>query len=254
MKVQVWLLVSLLLAALACGSGDSGRVRPVDESDHDVPAAADTQPEQAPAEKPAARRPAQRAWDTSNPESFDVEELNRQRAKSLLPSPPPPPLKLDTLRVKPSEHPELPSTIIEWLDEREYIIPQSSFSNLGEYSNVIYGEFLRKGQQDCAVLVIKEGNRSLIVFPQGKTNDPHIVCEEEDSNFWAVYRTRPTTAVYLYKIEVVGKEYILERYRRYGGPMPPVITHAAINYIIVEKASSVFYYHIDNWIELQGAD
>ena len=55
-------------------------------------------------------------------------------------------------------------------------------------------------------------------------------------------------------IEAVGRDYILNHYKEYGGRKPPLIRHQGINDAYVEKASVIHYYHRRKWFELQGAD
>jgi len=52
----------------------------------------------------------------------------------------------------------------------------------------------------------------------------------------------------------VGREYILSRYRAYGGPKPPTIDHQGIDDAFLEKASVVHYFHAGKWRKLTGAD
>jgi hypothetical protein len=55
-------------------------------------------------------------------------------------------------------------------------------------------------------------------------------------------------------IFAVGKTYIMEHYRRYRGPKPPVIDHEGIDVGLCDKASIVSYLYQNQWLTLAGAD
>jgi hypothetical protein len=55
-------------------------------------------------------------------------------------------------------------------------------------------------------------------------------------------------------ISTVGKSFIWEHYRAYGGPTPPPLNHQGINVGICEKASIVFYLYRNHWLTLTGSD
>jgi len=66
--------------------------------------------------------------------------------------------------------------------------------------------------------------------------------------------TGQDTIGYTRRIDVVGRAYILQHYRWYGGPRPPAIRHDAIDDGRTGSASGVFYFDGKKWHALQGAD
>jgi len=59
---------------------------------------------------------------------------------------------------------------------------------------------------------------------------------------------------YSHGIAAVGREFIMDHYRAYGGPEPPPIDHQAIDDEFLGKASVTWYFHQGKWLRLQGAD
>jgi hypothetical protein len=55
-------------------------------------------------------------------------------------------------------------------------------------------------------------------------------------------------------ISTVGKSFIWEHYRAYGGPTPPPLNHQGIDIGICEKASTVSYFYRNQWLTLTGSD
>ncbi len=60
--------------------------------------------------------------------------------------------------------------------------------------------------------------------------------------------------VYSRAIRAVGRKFILDHYRWYGGLRPPPLDHQGIEDAFVDKASLVNYCYQGKWLELQGAD
>ena len=71
---------------------------------------------------------------------------------------------------------------------------------------------------------------------------------------YLLYRTNSGETEYYRKIDPVGADYILEHYKRYGGPKPPSLDHQGIDDSFLEKASVVLYCYEGEWLELSGAD
>ena len=63
----------------------------------------------------------------------------------------------------------------------------------------------------------------------------------------------PPTNFYDSTIRAVGRKFIMDHHRAYGGPKPPPIDHQGIE-SGGEKASEVLYYYAGKWRHLQGAD
>jgi hypothetical protein len=143
------------------------------------------------------------------------------------------------VRLKPSEFPSLPTNIVRDLGRRGCTIPQAPWPK--ERHNVIRGSFAKPGQTDWAVLCAAAGKHTILIYWNASEANPTPLAPGEMSG-----PDRVLTAV--------GKQYILEHHKRYGGPKPPPIDHDGIDDAYGEKASVVHYLHAGKWLRLTGAD
>lgn len=150
-------------------------------------------------------------------------------------------------RLPPSAFPQLPAAFAKELEGRACSIPQTMLD--AEPHNVISGEFAKKGQKDWAAICYREGKSAIHVFWGGPAKCPADLPRGREE-----FRTNDEPVEYPFAIKAVGRDFILEHYRGYGGPRPPPIDHHGIDDIFVEKASSVWYCHGGKWLRLQGAD
>jgi len=156
-----------------------------------------------------------------------------------------------TVRLSPLAFPQLPGRVRQSLVARGCKIPQT-FADTKPH-NIISGEFARKGQTDWAVLCSKNRVSSILVFWGGSTRSVAEIAKGADRNFLQVVGGDGEIG-FSRSIIAVGRAYILNHYREYGGLKPPRIDHQGIDDGYIEKASSVLYYHRGKWLELQGAD
>lgn len=141
-----------------------------------------------------------------------------------------------------SRFPALPEGIKQDLRDRGCTVPQP---HSGKVENVISGHFIGAKQIDWAVLCdVKSKNTSqILVYWAGEASDPTVLGKERLAG-GPCWRT----------IYTVGKPYIMEHYRRLGGPKPPVIDHEGIDVGICDKASTISYLYQNQWLTLTGAD
>ena len=147
-------------------------------------------------------------------------------------------------QLPPSAFPDLPAKLRKRLQDRSCTIPQ--VFGISEPHNVIRGQFTRKGQTDWAVLCSKDGKSSILVFWGKPTRCPSELALAEDNGFLQPGYSR--------QIVMVDKDYIIDHYKSYGGPVPPPLDHQGINDAFVEKASEVHYCYQGKWLRLTGAD
>lgn len=143
-------------------------------------------------------------------------------------------------RLQPAEFPELPKSLVTDLERRGCTIPQPYTDRK---ANVIRGEFAKAGQIDWAVLCSTQGSTSLLVFLNAEPNNSAVLAKIPDD----------PRRIFDWFIRPVGRKFIMDRYRAYGGPKPPPIDHQGIE-SGNEKASMVLYYYRGKWFTLQGAD
>jgi hypothetical protein len=158
---------------------------------------------------------------------------------------------LYTTRLSPDKFTDLPATIVEHLVRKNCTIPQSFIKK--DPHNVVNGEFLREGQFDWAVLCSVNRNSSILVFVGGSVEKVLTLAKGSDANYLQTIDGNGTLG-FSRVIGSVEKSYIEARYRSYGSPKLPTITHSGLADAFVEKSSTVHYYHQGKWLALQGAD
>lgn len=155
-----------------------------------------------------------------------------------------------TVRLDPTAFPELPMNIVAALQRRGCTIPQVPMID-GRH-NVIKGEFLKPGQTDWAVLCSVGRVSSILVFWNGSETNPAEIVKRKDLD--RLQSWVGDQIVFSSAIASVGRGYILEHYRAYGGDKPPAIDHQGINNMFYGKASEVLYFYRGRWLHLTGAD
>lgn len=154
------------------------------------------------------------------------------------------------VRLSPTAFPELPKEVVRELQRRGCTVPQSY--PLTERSNVIRGEFARPGQTDWAVVCSAKGISSVLVFWSGTDKVAEIGPKAEDKYYLA---SMPDgSPIYQRTIRAVGRKFIMDHYKAYGGPKPPPIDHEGIDEAFLEKVSVIHYFYRGKWLKLQGAD
>ncbi len=154
------------------------------------------------------------------------------------------------LRIAPTAYPGLPRSVSRYLQRHGYSIPQSRYSTRPH--NAIRGRFNNDSVQDWAVLASQDGYSRILVFWGGSAAGVTKLDRTLDSDW--LQGVDGDLNWYSRGIYVVGREYILERHRRYGGPKPPPIRHEAINDVLLGKGSDVYYFDGKRWHTLQGSD
>ena len=160
-------------------------------------------------------------------------------------------------RLSPSSFSELPRPVVRYLQLKHCTIPQLWYEP--NPHNVIRGMFVRNGQYDWAVLCSRNRISSILIFWNGSIRNLSQIAKAADKVYLQTVGDRDNGGVGFSRIiSVVGRKYILDHYKEYGGPKPPPINHQGINDAYAEKASMVLYYHGRyygrRWLELAGAD
>ena len=154
------------------------------------------------------------------------------------------------VRLNPTAFPELPENLEAALQRRGCTIPQVPMID-GRH-NVIRGEFLKPGQTDWAVLCSVGRVSSILAFWNGSETSLAEIAKRKDLD--RLQGWVGDKIVFSSPISPVGREYILEHYRAYGGEKPPAIDHQGINDMFYGKGSEVLYFYRGRWLHLTGAD
>jgi hypothetical protein len=160
-------------------------------------------------------------------------------------------VKATIRRLPPRAFRQLPAAIVESLEGRKCMVPQYPY--IKKPHNVIRGSFTGARRSEWAVLCSCRGTSSILVFRADSAKLVAEIAAAKDENYLQDIDGQGTLG-YSRVISAVGKDYILEHYKWYGGPEPPPITHHGINDAFAEKASVVRYFYRGKWLDLQGAD
>jgi hypothetical protein len=154
------------------------------------------------------------------------------------------------VRLPPAAFPTLPKAIVHVLERRGCTIPQPVPSN--KPTNVVRGQFARRGQMDWAVLCSVKDASTILVFWNGSPMNPSEIARAEDRNY--LQGLGGDKIGFSRGISAVEKDFIAEHYQVYGGPKPPTLEHEGINDAFIGKASVVQYFYDGKWLPLTGSD
>ena len=154
-------------------------------------------------------------------------------------------------RLPPASFKQLPRIVVSYLNRRGCTVPQSFVHHRPH--NVITGEFRRRGETGWAALCSRRGESAILVFRQGHAIPWAEIAAAPDEHYLQIIGGGGRIG-YSRLIDTVGRRYILQHYRWYGGPTPPSLDHHGIDNGFAEKASTVLYYSNGKWLELAGAD
>jgi hypothetical protein len=146
--------------------------------------------------------------------------------------------------------PELPAAVAGVLRARGCTVPQP-FPE-GAPLNVVRGEFFAKGEAGWAVLCSVNNSTALLAFRNDRDTSPDTLATSDDLHY--VQELGGDQIGYSRQIAAVGREFIMDHYRAYGGAEPPPIDHQGIDDAFLEKASITWYFYQGKWLQLQGAD
>lgn len=158
-------------------------------------------------------------------------------------------------RLSPAAFKELPAPIVKQLEGEGCTVPQEAFNlalrqdSKNELTNVIHGEFARKGQTDWAVLCSRQSKSSIRIFWGGPASCPNKMGTIEDTA--SLQGAGDSRIEYSRLIGAVNERVL----RTYASPPPPgLMQHDAIEDAFAGKASTVYYCEKGKWKNVAGAD
>ena len=113
------------------------------------------------------------------------------------------------IKISPTKINKLPSSIINYLNQRKCTVPQTFNYSERNIDNIIQGEFFEKGQKDWAVLCSVNGFSSILIFPDSSIIGVKEIARENDNNFFQNFGNN--SIGYSRKILPTEKLYIMER-------------------------------------------
>jgi hypothetical protein len=156
------------------------------------------------------------------------------------------------VRLKPGAFASLPITVRRELERRSCLVPQS-FATPKPH-NVITGTFTTRNQVDIAVLCSKNAVSSILVFRKGSTDSIAELARQPDRGYIQDGVGPGGSTGFSRVLDVASPAYIQEHHVRYGGPAPPRLDHDGLEDGFDGKASVVWYWFNNRWLQLQGAD
>ena len=151
-------------------------------------------------------------------------------------------------RLAPVSFTKAPPKIIEALESRRCLVPQSP-SDTTPHS-VIKGSFVRAGQIDWAALCSRAHASTIVIIWGGPSDCSDEMEVRQDQS----YLIKGTDGVIRYQrqIETIIPRRIKALFDRYGGDPPPPLTHDGINDRFAGKGSVIRYCYEGKWRELTG--
>ncbi len=159
--------------------------------------------------------------------------------------------RANVVRLPVHTFPEAPDRVRRTLSDMGCLVPQTYLP--GPPHNLISGRFLRASELHWAALCSRDEATGLLLLASDGTLVQQVTPFRSDVEHLHGVDADGTPG-FNWAIDAVGREYILEHHARYGGPEPPMIDYDGINSAVIEKASTVHYWHEGDWLELTGAD
>lgn len=156
---------------------------------------------------------------------------------------------IETVRLTPDAFPALSADVVADLNRRGCVIPQPWLATVP--ANVVYGEFMVPGRIDAAVLCSIERVSSILVYRRNSTG--HVAELATIANSVFLQDVGRGQIGFSREIGVADAERVRER-ASHGGPEPPRADVDGIEDFFLEKASSIWYWHDGEWLELAGSD
>ncbi len=154
-------------------------------------------------------------------------------------------------RLSPREFNAIPVQVRTTLIELGCTIPQVSYFSKGK-SNVISGNFAKRGQIDYAVLCSRNGVSHIQVVWGGQARCDSELQIKEDSIFFQ--QEDSGKMEYSRVLGVTPQRAIVNLSPADDGSKLSASYHDAIQDAFAEKGSTIFYCEKGKWHELEGAD
>lgn len=155
-----------------------------------------------------------------------------------------------------SDFTQLPPPVAKELTRRNCTIPQVGYGKHLDknFSNIISGEFKKKGQTDWAALCSVDKKSVILVFWDGSAREVDQIGKPIKDTRWVQMGTSLNSSgevehsfLYVYKISTIRPDKIKEYFEYEGSKTLPSLTHQGI----VEsgdKGSQLHYWHEGQWM------
>jgi hypothetical protein len=155
-------------------------------------------------------------------------------------------------QVSPSKFNHLPRDAVALLEKQGCTIPQPTYYTDQRKVNVISGSFAAHGQKDYAVLCSKNGVSHIQLIWGGSIRCPSKLQFGADQDY--LQHVGNDEIAFSREIASASQKTISKYQAKFGGLKPKIKSHAGVEDIFIEKASSIFYCEKGKWLELSGTD
>ena len=157
-----------------------------------------------------------------------------------------------TVRLKPSAFTSLPAAVRAELERRDCTIPQSPGMDETPH-NVVRGRFMSAKQTDIAVLCSVNRVSTILIF-RGGAPDSVVELNRTEDKGW-LQGGGGNKLDYSRAILTATPRQIVELHKVWEAPgAPPRVDHDGLHDAFVGKASIIYYWNGQKWLELQGFD
>jgi hypothetical protein len=150
-------------------------------------------------------------------------------------------------RLAPVSFSKAPPAVVEALEHRRCLIPQSAGDTLPH--NVIKGSFSRPGQTDWAALCSRAHASAIVIIWGAPSSCPDEMEIREDRTF--LVKGTDGNIRFERTIEAITAKRIKALYDRYGGDPPPPLSHDGVSDVF-GREGVVRYCYEGKWRELTG--
>lgn len=153
----------------------------------------------------------------------------------------------DTVRLDPGVFSEVPARVRTELKRLGCTIPQPSGASTRR--NVVSGRFTTAALKDWAVLCSRRGTSAILVFEGGSPTQVRELAAQPDAQYLQVMGRTPAIG-YSRGLAVATPQLIRRRLQGGGGREPRPLDHDGIEDAFEGKASVVWYWSRQEWIQL----
>jgi len=154
-------------------------------------------------------------------------------------------------RQPPGAFPNLPGGVAKELEKRGCTIPQVF---LGGNGNAIKGYFIRKGQEDWAVLCSINRVSSIMIFEDGEIKNIHEIEKSPDKDWLQTTGIKELPIGFSREISIESEDGMRYRIKESGALVDADSIHEGIEEFFVNKASEIHYFYNGEWLTFSGAD
>ena len=154
-----------------------------------------------------------------------------------------------TVRLKPSAFPTLPSAVRMELEHRGCTIPQPSGAS--QRRNAVSGSFITAGQTDWAVLCSRDKRSAILIFRAASSDHVDELAEEPDLRYLQVI-SRDNKIGYSRMLTALNPQSLQSRAIKRSALK--TIDHDGIEDAFIDKGSLIWHWSGVKWVKVSGGE